>query len=350
LGLKRNAFCLTLKGKSGDVCGPEIRACLYYISVAVFLIGLPFILAFSLSYKFDRRSFKFTRTGIISIKTQPPGATVILDGKKLVDKTPLSIPELLPGIHTLTLELDGYYPYDRQVEVERGGVTRLEKVILFPLRPDTQQVNKEKISFFLLDEGHSSIYYINKDENMLFRSDMDGEHFEEVCSFKPITPLPRKWVLSPDRSRVAFFNERQVGIIELPQGKKKPSTAQTVILNFPKDVINDMFWYADSYHFILICRKRIIICEARSDAIPVGLVNLTKRNSTGFYDPRSDSLYFMDSQQAPDGNIYDNLYRLELRNRVYQFTLPDFMILRGLEQRMNLLDWRPDEKRDGKKP
>jgi len=35
---------------------------------------------------------------------------------------------------------------------------------------------------------------------------------------------------------------------------------------------------------------------------------------------------------------------------VYQFTLPDFMILRGLEQRMNLLDWRPDEKRDGKKP
>ncbi|HOU35640.1 MAG TPA: PEGA domain-containing protein [Candidatus Omnitrophota bacterium] len=328
----------------------KIRTFLYYTSVSVFLIGLPFILAFSLSYKFDRRSFKFTRTGIISVKSQPPGATVTLDGQQLPDKTPMSISELLPGMHTVALELDGYYPYERRIEVEGGKVARMEKVILFPLRSDTQQVNKEKISFFWLDEQSSALYFINRDENTLFRSDMDGGRFEQVCTFVPIAPAPRKWVFSPDRSRLAYFNQHRVGITELPQGKKRPAAAETVILDFPSDVINDMFWYADSYHIILMCRKRILICEARSGAVPVGLVNLAKRNSTGFYDSRTDSLYFMDSQQALDGNVYDNLYRLEMRNRVYPFTLPDFINLKGLEQRMNLLDWRPEDKKDGKKP
>lgn len=328
----------------------KIRTVFYYVSVSVFLVGLPFILAFSLSYKFDRRSFKFTKTGIISVRSQPPGAAVTIDGERLADKTPLSVTELLPGTHSVTLELEGYYPYVRDIEVEGARVSRLEKVILFPLRPDIQQVNKERISLFWTDEVRAAVYYVNQDENLVYRSDLEGNRFEQLCSFTPIAPFPRKWEISPDRTRLAYFNQRQVGIVELPQGKRKPVSPKSVILNFPSDTINDMFWYADSYHIILICRKRIVICEAREGAGPVTLVNLAKRNSTGFYDPRSDSLYFMDAQEAPDGNMYDNLYRLEMRNRVYPFTLPDFITLKGLEQRMNLLDWRLEEKKDGKKP
>jgi hypothetical protein len=328
----------------------KIRTVLYYLSVSVFLIGLPFILAFSFSYKFDRRNFKFTKTGIISVRTQPQGATVEFDKQTMVDKTPMSLSELLPGKYTLKLELEGYYPYTSEIDVQAGKVTRIEKIILFPLRPDIQQINKERISFFWRDEAQALLYYVNRDENTLYRSDLEGVHFEYVCSFTPITPLPKKWEVSPDRTKVFYFNPRQVGIITLPQGKKKAVVENTVILNFPSDVISDAFWYGDSYHVILICSKRILICETRTDASPVTLVNLSKRNATGFYDQHTDSLYFMDSQEAPDGNMYDNLYRLEMRNRVYPFALPDFITLKGLEQRMNLLDWRLEEKKDGKKP
>jgi hypothetical protein len=328
----------------------KIRTVLYYVSVAVFLIGLPFILAFSFSYKFDRRSFKFTKTGIISVRTQPAGAIVSLDKRLFPDKTPMSITELLPGKYNLELELEGYYPYTSEIEVLAGKVTRREKIILFPTRPNIQQINKERISCFWMDETRSNLYYVNRDESAVYKSDLEGNRFEQVCSFVPITPLPKKWEISPDRSKLFYFNPRQVGIISLPQGKNKNSPENTIVLNFPSDVINDAFWYSDSYHIILICSKRILICEARSDASPVTLVALSKRNSSGFYDPHSDSLYFMDSQEAPDGNMYDNLYRLEMRNRVYPFSLSDFITLKGLEQRMNLLDWRTEEKKDGKKP
>jgi hypothetical protein len=328
----------------------KIRTVLYYFSITVFLIGLPFILAFAFSYKFDRRSFTFTKTGIISIRTQPPGALVTLDKQALPDKTPMSVSELLPGRYTVALELEGYYPYVSEIDVDAGRVARLEKIILFPLRPDIQQINRERISFFWCDETKSSLYYVNRDENAVYRSDLDGKRFEQVCSYAPITPQPKKWEVSPDKTRLFYFNARQVGIVTLPQGRKNRGPESSIILNFPSDVINDVFWYADSYHVILICSKRIIICEARADAAPVTLVNLTKRNASGFYEAHSDSLYFIDSQEAPDGNVYDNLYRLEMRNRVYPFSLPDFITLKGLEQRMNLLDWSLEEKKDGKKP
>ncbi|MCU0650604.1 MAG: PEGA domain-containing protein [Candidatus Omnitrophica bacterium] len=326
----------------------KIRTVFYYASVAVFVIGLPFILAFALSYKFDSRNFKFTKTGIISLKTQPAGAAVLLDRNPLPEKTPMSITELLPGKYSLELEMEGYYPYTSDIEVEAGRVVRREKIILFPMRPDIQQVNKERISFFWPDEAKGAFYYVNRDDNMIYRSDFDGSRFEQMCAFIPITPLPRKWVVSPDRTKLFYFNNRQVGIVELPQGKKNGATQDSMVLNFPSDVINDAFWYSDNYHIILICSKRILICEARRDASPVTLVNLSKRSSTGFYDPHSDSLYFMDMQAAPDGNLYDNLYRLEMRNRVYPFSLPDFIKLKNIEQRMNLMDWRTGDKKDEK--
>lgn len=326
--------------------GQKLRAVLFYFFLAVFFCGLPFILAFALSYKFDRRSFKFTKTGIISVRTQPAGASVYLDGAVLQDRTPMSLNELLPGKYGLELRLDGYYPYVREIEVEAGKVSRIEKIILFPLRPDIQQINKERVTFFWADSSRSEVYYVNKDENTVYRSDLLGFKFETLCSFTPINPPPKKWELSHDRSSLLYHNSRQVGIVPLPQGRKTDRLGASIVLNFPSDVINDVFWYADNYHILIICSKRILICEARAGSLPVTLVNLNKRNAAGFYDPHTDSLLFVDSQEAPDGRMYDNVYRMEMRNKVYPFSFSDFITLKGLEQRMNLLDWRSTEKKD----
>ncbi len=112
----------------------KVRAFLFYLSVFIFLAGLPFILPFALGYKFDRRNFKFSKTGLIVIKTQPQGASIYFDKKLINDKTPATLNELLPGTYNMRLELERYYPWHDDINVEAGKVTRLEKVILFPLR------------------------------------------------------------------------------------------------------------------------------------------------------------------------------------------------------------------------
>ena len=101
----------------------KIRGVLYYLSVAVFILGLPFILTYTMGFQFDPRTLKFTRTGIISLKTEPPGASVYLDARLVPEKTPSSIAELLPGTYHVRLTMEGFYPYTSDVEVFASKVT-----------------------------------------------------------------------------------------------------------------------------------------------------------------------------------------------------------------------------------
>ncbi len=296
----------------------RIRAFLFYLSLAIFLIGLPFLLSFALGYKFDRRTFKFTKTGLLVIKTQPPGASVYLDEKLLDLKTPATITELLPGRYRLRLELEKHYPWVNGINVETGRVARLEKIILFPLRPNIKQLNTERLSSFWIDEERSAIYYINPEDNGIYESDLEGQGSKRIADFLPLEPPAIKWKLSPDRKKLLYFNVRQIGIVYLEPQDNQYLPAPFV-LDYSQDRIIDVFWHSDSYHFIMVGRKSIEVLEAERQGGPVALIKLNKRNTSCFYDIHADTLYFLDSQKAEDGNFYDNLYKLELNTRSFPF-------------------------------
>ncbi len=297
----------------------RIRAVLFYLSVCAFFAGIPFILSFALGYKFDRRTFKFTKTGLIVLKTQPSGANVYLDKRLLNQATPLTLSELLPGKYLLDLELEGHYPYQVEATVEAEKVTRLEKIILFPLRPDVKQLNKEPVSSFIAEEAGDVIYYISYRDNVIYKSDLEGGHFQAVADFLPILPLPKKWQFSVDKEKLLYFNAHQIGIIYLEPERYAPITEPAFIINYPAGSINDVFWHSDSYHIILVSDSKIEILEAKPDSNAVVLMNLNKKNAYSFYDLRTDTLYFLDSQRAADGRLYDNVYKLELSPRSFPF-------------------------------
>jgi hypothetical protein len=298
----------------------RVRSALYYLSVFIFLAGLPYIISFALGYKFDRRSYKFTKTGLISIKTQPSGASVFFDNMLLYDKTPVTINELLPGSYALRMELPGHYPYFSNVTVEEGKVTRVEKVILFPLRPDVKKLNKEVVTNFFIDEPKGAVYYVNDEERSVYRSDLDGAHFERIANFQAIFPVPKKWKQSPDRERLLYYNTNQLGIVTVAAGDKLLSAQeQSFIINYAPGGIIEAYWHSDSYHLVLVTYSKVEIVEAKTSTAPVPIINLNKRNTSSFYDLRADILYFLDSQKANDGLFYDNVYKLELNTKLYPF-------------------------------
>ncbi len=308
----------------------RIRGILFYISCLVFILGLPFILTYTMGYRFDRRTLKFTRTGLISLKSEPAGADVYIDQTLYNEKTPCSINEVLPGTHHIKLDLAGYYSYSSDIDVLPSKVSRMEKVLLFPLRVDVQKLNKEKISSFWMDESRNLVFYVSQDENALYRSDPNGEHFKLVVDFVPLKTAPKKWLFSPDREKLLYFNSRQIGVIDLqPQDETLPKDSQ-IVIDYPQDNIQDIFWYEDNYHLIIAGEKKIAIIEAKSDGQPFTLVNLNKRNSSVFYDPHEEAVYFSDSQKALDGKIYDNIYKLELKTKLVPFM--DLMRLKPNER------------------
>ncbi len=296
----------------------KIRGLLFYLSVAVFLAGILPILSFALGYKFDPRTFKFTKTGIISLKTQPEGASVYLDGRLLDARTPTTIGELLPGSHSLKIELKRYYPWLSQINVEPRKVVRLEKIILFPRRPHITQLNQEKVSFFWPDKGNNRIYYLGQEGNILYKSTLGGEKFEEILRLpENFSSSPMEIKLSPDREKMLVYNAHQVAVLYLNPPDGLTSSRPPVIWDYPKSPIRDVFWHSESYYLIVVTDVDIEALEIKARPVAVNLVSLNKKISNIFYDSDTDMLYFMDSQGAPDGVFYDNVYRLELNSKAY---------------------------------
>jgi len=290
----------------------KIRTVFFLTAVLVFVIGLPLILSSSLGYKFNTRTFKFTKTGIIGIKTEPDGASIYLDEKLLKDKSPASIRELLPGKYNLRIELDSHYPWKGDINVPAGQVARLENIILFPMRPDIRQINEENVTGFWVDTEKAKIYYFDAKENIIYISDLKGENFQDVGMLPGIVPVPKKWKVSPDRKKAMFFNPNQIAVSDIGQeeGRALPDTA--VVLNFSNRKLVDVFWHSDSFHLIAVTDRSIEVIEARSDAAAINLIDLVRRNTSCFYNEKEDALYFLETADARGAKPFDNLYKLDL--------------------------------------
>jgi hypothetical protein len=277
------------------------------------MIGLPFILSFALGYKFDTKTFKFTKTGIVFIKTQPQGANVYLDGKLLNERTPVTINEVLPGKYTVKLELDKHYTWFGDVNADAGKVTYLDKVVLFPMRPDIKQLNKSEISAFWPDQDKSRIYYVDYRINVIYRSDLDGNQFRDIAVLPQKVSNLKELRISPDREKLMFFNDRQIVVVYM-----EPSR-YPFVLEYPGETIRNAFWHSDSYHIVMVTDRDIQALEAKQEPVTVVLTNINRKNTASFYDQDKDVIYFLDSQKASDGRYYENLYKMELSNRLFPF-------------------------------
>ncbi|MCX6690188.1 MAG: PEGA domain-containing protein [Methanoregula sp.] len=69
-------------------------------------------------------------SGSIAVTSSPAHARVILDGA-LAGETPSTLPEIAPGPHTVSLQMDGFLPYSRTVNVTAGNTTTVNAVLSY---------------------------------------------------------------------------------------------------------------------------------------------------------------------------------------------------------------------------
>lgn len=301
----------------------RIRAVLFYLSVLVFIITLPLILSFALGYKFNPNTLKFTKAGIIVLKTQPGSASIYLNSKLLDAKTPATVDELLPGNYRVKLEIEGHYPWTDNIEVEAGKVSRFEKIILFPLRPQVTQLNQDRVTNFWIDENTGTVYYAYSDDKdnqvYIYTSDLSGQHYRMAANISGSIPGPVAWKLSPDKKKILFFNTKQIRVADLKGDEDDENALEPYfVFDYRDNSLRDIFWHSDSYHLILVSNKSIDALEAQAGSQLVELAVLNKKNIYAHYDLGTDTLYFMDAQKAPDGNFYENVYKLEMAgNKIF---------------------------------
>jgi hypothetical protein len=287
----------------------RIRAVLFYLSLLVFLVGLPFILASALGYKFIPRAMRFTRTGIIDLKSQPAGAKIYLDGRDTGLVTPATLAELLPAKYAVRLELKGYFPWPGEAIVDAGQVARLDKIILFPLKPRISQLNKEPVTQFWVDSGKGEVYYLDDKERVVFSSDEEGEDFREIGGFPALSP-PARWKVSPDREKLLCFNGSQIAVTYLEGEDDLPIPETPAVIDYPGGKIRDIFWHSDSYHLLVVTPLALEALEVKPQARAVRLAVFSAANPAYFYDSKTDAFYFLEARQSGG-----KLFRMDLSQR-----------------------------------
>jgi len=138
------------------------RRILYIIFIMLFFIITPAISFYAAGYSFDFNSGEVQRTGILIIKTDPKDALVNLgenqkfnwlynffyQGSEL--RTPQKLRNLLAGKYDITLTKDGYFQYQRDVEINSGETVILDNILLFknawPENLINQNIIKTKLS------------------------------------------------------------------------------------------------------------------------------------------------------------------------------------------------------------
>ena len=103
---------------------------LFFVIVGLVTGGIVF---YARGYRANLRDKSIKATGIVSIKSNPTGATVFIDGEKK-GETDIDISDLKPGNYKIEIIRDGFSPWENEVVVKKEAVNIIN-VVLFPVAP-----------------------------------------------------------------------------------------------------------------------------------------------------------------------------------------------------------------------
>lgn len=94
--------------------------------VGIFIILAPFLALYIQGKKFDNDTNKLIGTGVISIQTEPDGASVWID-EKPIGTSPLNYRFALPGSHHIRIQKTGYRIWEKSVTVRENTVSYINQ-------------------------------------------------------------------------------------------------------------------------------------------------------------------------------------------------------------------------------
>ncbi|MFA5085149.1 MAG: PEGA domain-containing protein [Candidatus Omnitrophota bacterium] len=292
-----------------------IRYIAFSFSLALYLTLLPIILSYSLGYHIDFHKFIIYKTGILSLRSTPSGASIYIDGKLIPDVTPARIEELRPGTYSVEVKKEGLFPWQKDLTVRSNMVTRAENILLFPILQMTEKVSDRETDDFFIPDDRSQIYYMTK--TGLYKSNIDGANPRKLSSYSswPSDILGKK--LSPDGKKILYFNENGIWVIYLNDLRliANGNAAEVEEVLKSSNIIKDVFWHSGSNHIVFVAGRDIDILEiGKGGGKNIVTLNKCRRQPKGlYYDIYNDSLYFNDS---PDGKSV--LYRIDLREKLFE--------------------------------
>jgi hypothetical protein len=184
--------------------------------IVAFILLSPFIYMFIRGQKYDFKNHRVIQTGILSVRTDPKGAKVFLNGEERA-KTNTNIRFLNPGDYNVEIKKDGYFTWSKRINIREQYVSwvhlNLPAVTLFYSQPKETSIADNVINF---SAGNKRILYLQR--NMLLLADIDSPTKTQQLA------LPREFdnleiTASPNESFYLLQNKDFIGVFDASENK-----------------------------------------------------------------------------------------------------------------------------------
>lgn len=127
----------------------------------LFLVTAPITVFYCLGWRFDWKTKKITQPGIFYFKVWPRSVEIYVNGK-FKKRTDIFfgsalLEDLSPKTYNIKIEKEGYYPWEKNLEIKKRKVTEAKNVILIPQDPGTFLISKNIENFFFLPDNKKVI-------------------------------------------------------------------------------------------------------------------------------------------------------------------------------------------------
>ncbi|MFA7365371.1 MAG: PEGA domain-containing protein [Patescibacteria group bacterium] len=155
----------------------------FVLTAYLFLLVNSYVISFS-SFKDSRPFISLQKAGILAVDSNPRGASVYIERKfknflnskdgeqKESIITPHKVKNLIPGEYSLRVELDGYWPFEKDFKIVSGQTTYIESIALLkktlPLLISPREVQEIEIS-----KDFSSIIFLDDKEIFDLKNEKD---------------------------------------------------------------------------------------------------------------------------------------------------------------------------------
>lgn len=173
----------------------KTRTILFLSFLFLFLLIAPSVIFYSQGYRIDIDSKKITQTGGLFLKIAPKQVEVFIDGK-LKKKTDFFfgsalIENLLPKKYKIQIKKEGYYSWEKNLEIREKEVTEVKNIVLIPENPNFS-ILTEKVKDFWFSPDEKKIILVEENEQgwalKLYDLEKDVKsHLVDELSF--ISPL-----------------------------------------------------------------------------------------------------------------------------------------------------------------
>jgi hypothetical protein len=306
----------------------KTRGVLFFFLFLIFLLLGPGLVLYSFGYRLDLKNRKITQTGGLFIKTIPKQVEIYLNGKFKKKTDPFwgsaLIENLLPGRYQITVKKEGYFPWEKELEIEKGKVTEVRSLVLFPQNLNFYPVLK-KIDDFWLSPNKKEIILKEEEEGKwvlkIYSLEKKVKSYllgEKDFSKGEIKFLNLNFSTSSDQLEIEVEIGGKISNFLLDLRKIPPQLRELEKEKIPENVlcykeINGSFYFFDSSGYLFRGNSAFEKIEKLNEEPQKekGKCNLKILGSSIFLEMEKN-LYFLNSEEKKIEKILEGLKGMEV--------------------------------------